>query len=77
MPKFDVSLRQTLTIVGSIEITAKDEDDAQRKVQELLDNGDIPSVAWTVPRVKHTRIDAIEWEDQEGVQFEIEDVDEA
>jgi hypothetical protein len=76
MPKFDVMITQTITIYGEIEVTAKDEDAAQEKVQEMLDNNEIPEMDWSIPTVKNKKIDAIEWENQESVRQEIEQVSE-
>jgi hypothetical protein len=76
MPKFSVMLTQAVTISGELEVTAKDEDAASAKVQEMLDNFEIPALEWEVPSTKQKRIDAIEWEAQEGVTIEIDEINE-
>lgn len=39
MPKFNVSFETTIVVVGQIEVSAKDDDAAQWKVQEMIDDG--------------------------------------
>jgi hypothetical protein len=76
MAKFSVMIAQTISVYGAIEVTAKDSDAAQAKVQEMLDNQEIPEITWEVPSVENKRIAAIDWQDDSGVTMEIEGVEE-
>jgi hypothetical protein len=65
MPKFTVNVVRTVTAVASIEVSAADEDEAERKVAEMIDGVDDD------PRNK---IINAEWE-FDSTDYEIESID--
>jgi hypothetical protein len=75
MPKFDVSITQSVEIYGSVEVSAKDEDTAREKVQALIDEGVIQEMTWDVPGSPRKSAE-IDWENQDGVTIQIDEVNE-
>jgi hypothetical protein len=75
MPKFSVTIRQTLSVYGDIDVTAKDEDTATEKAQEIIDSQALGELSVTVEGATK-KYAAIEWEAPEPVEVEIEEVTE-
>jgi hypothetical protein len=65
MPKFTVHVVRTVTSIADIEVSAADEDAAERKVAEMIDGVDDD------PRSKLTHA---EWE-IDATDYEIESID--
>lgn len=65
MPKFTVHVVRTVTAVASIEVSAADEDEAERKVAEMIDGIDDD------PRSKLANA---AWE-PDATDYEIESID--
>lgn len=71
MPAFSVSVTTCIEIATNIEVTAKNDEAAQEKVQKMLDDGKL-SFTWT-----HTAKEPLGESEEQGQEHSIESCDEA
>ena len=68
MPKYQVSVEKRLYCTGTVEVTAKDPDEAILKVRKRIDKGTLQTtqVEWSDPEYEDSSFDAA-WVDGRGM----------
>jgi hypothetical protein len=59
MPRYTVSLNRTLTLIASVSLRAKNEEEVRRNVQEMIEEGNFGSIEWAMTSRK------TDWEEEE------------
>jgi hypothetical protein len=71
MPRYTVTITRTLTLTTSVSVTAKDEDAAHQRVEEMIEDSQFGSIAW---EIKDCRARVDDWQ-EEGDELDIESVE--
>jgi hypothetical protein len=63
MPVYTVTIVHTLRVVGTITLTARNEDAAQSRAEQMVEQGKFGTLTWNITGADH-RID--EWNEDEA-----------
>lgn len=62
MAKFEFEIIKRLEIVTTVVIRAKDEEEAEEKVKEKIENGLCDQITWIEPKGWHTETDETDFQ---------------